>query len=752
MRTNRFIPNKTNNGTDVLHAPTNRFMRKPTNTTMAKSHSGNTAATTTPNCPQVSTDPIEADIFILDVLEVFFQERLTSETLNDALRRTAAVAVYEANNILHATNAVPAPPEGRPTVSWLTSDAVQTAFRATQNKCMYLKLRNVIRQRLLHQYETDKNAAIPLSGSSSYYASGFGVNNLTISQAGIDIIKEFEGFRQQLYNDVAGHCTIGYGTLVHRGNCNGTESEEFRAGINDQRATELLMSEINSKAAVVNDAVNVTLNQNQFDALVSFVYNIGAGSTNPKRGFRGSTLLRKLNEGDYASVPTELRKWVKAGGRTVQGLVNRREREAALFTRAVTSTGQSLSNCACGSNHNNYSNGNSNTSYAAQVPRGIRNNNPGNIEINDSNAWEGKVPRAQNTDGRFEQFTSYAYGVRALIILLRNYITGGRNTITIIFEAYAPPSENNTQNYIRFVSERIGIGANVTVPLNRNNIRTLAQAIARMENGVDAITDQQFDEGWALVPSSITAGLSLYGNAFQNASIACLPDAAYNTKWTNVKNLVITVANEEFTYWTKPDGITRYAETDPYVTDRMKEYWNIVGLRPSTANIHSATWQEANPWSAAFISWVMYTAQSRERQQSFLPADSPFRIAAAHTRFAYAAKQNALAQNYDNPFWLCSATVAIPEPGDIIVRNRSINGVMGTITYDSLTDGGSSHSDIVTAVDATARRLTVTGGNKTGNSVNHEVYRLTATGLIDTAHHANIIGILKLRADKCSTC
>jgi GH24 family phage-related lysozyme (muramidase) len=750
MRTNRFITAKTGNNTDVLYAPSNRFIRKPQHNNMAKSH-GNGMVTPTPSCPQVSTDAVEADIFILDVLEIFFQERLTSESLNDALRRTAAVAVYEANNILPPALAVPAPPEGRPTAGWLTAEAVQTAFRRTQNGCHYLKIRNTIRQRLLPQYEADKNAAIPLAASSSYYAGSFGVNNLTVSQAGIDLIKEFEGFRANLYNDVAGHCTIGYGTLVHRDNCNGSESEEFRNGISDQRATELLMQEINSKAAVVNDAVNVTLNQNQFDALVSFVYNIGAGSTNPRRGFRGSTLLRKLNEGDYASVPTELRKWVKAGGRTVQGLVNRREREAALFTRAV-STGQSISApCGCGGNHS-YTHSYGNTATAMQtVPRGIRNNNPGNIEMNAANDWEGRVPLSQNTDGRFEQFTSFAYGVRALIILLRNYIRGGRNTITRIFEAYAPPAENNTQNYIRFVSERIGISATDVVPLTRNNVRTLAQAIARMENGVEAITDQQFDEGWALVPSSITAGLSLYGSAFQNQPIACLPDAAFNTKWTTIKNLVVTVANEEFTFWTKPDG-TRYPETDPFVTERMKEYWNIVGVNPSTANIQSATWQDAHPWSAAFISWVMYTAQARERLQSFPTADSPFRIAAAHTVFAHAAKQNTLAQNYDNPFWLCEASVAIPEPGDIIVRNRAINGVMGTITYNSLNGSGSSHSDIVTAVDRTANRLTVTGGNKTGNSVNHETYRLTATGLLDLTHHTNIIGILKLRADKCSTC
>lgn len=61
-----------------------------------------------------------------------------------------------------------------------------------------------------------------------------------ISDRGLELIGRFEGLRTELYNDVAGHCTIGYGHLVHRGNCDGSESEEFRAGISRQRALELL--------------------------------------------------------------------------------------------------------------------------------------------------------------------------------------------------------------------------------------------------------------------------------------------------------------------------------------------------------------------------------------------------------------------------------------------------------------------------------------------------------------------------------
>jgi hypothetical protein len=137
------------------------------------------------------------------------------------------------------------------------------------------------------------------------------------------------------------------------------------------------------------------------------------------------------------------------------------------------------------------------------VPRGIRNNNPGNIEKNPANAWEGRVPLDKNTDERFEQFTSYAYGVRALIMLLRTYINSGKKTITAIFSQYAPPGENNTQQYINFVANRLGIDANAELKLSKNVLHALAQAIAKMENGKECISDAQFEEGWNLLSTEV---------------------------------------------------------------------------------------------------------------------------------------------------------------------------------------------------------------------------------------------------------
>jgi hypothetical protein len=143
----------------------------------------------------------------------------------------------------------------------------------------------------------------------------------------------------------------------------------------------------------------------------------------------------------------------------------------------------------------------------AFTSRGVRNNNPGNLRISDE-AWEGKVPRAQNTDGAFEQFTSYAYGVRALIKLLRNYIKKGIASIGRIVTTYAPPKDHNhTENYINFVLKRltdngVTVDRDSALTPNRKTLRLLCQAIARMENGVEAITDAQFDEGFALLSAA----------------------------------------------------------------------------------------------------------------------------------------------------------------------------------------------------------------------------------------------------------
>ncbi|MBS3913273.1 MAG: glycoside hydrolase family protein [Bacteroidetes bacterium] len=164
--------------------------------------------------------------------------------------------------------------------------------------------------------------------------------SMSIDQAGVELIKRFEGFRASKYNDQAGHCTIGYGTLIHKGACNGDASEQpYNNNITEARATELLMERIAEFVRIINSNVNTPLNQNQFNALVSLVYNIGAAN------FQRSTLLRELNAGNTDRVPPEIRRWnkVRIGGvlQESEGLSRRRNTEANLF--AGTAAAQSMS-------------------------------------------------------------------------------------------------------------------------------------------------------------------------------------------------------------------------------------------------------------------------------------------------------------------------------------------------------------------------------------------------------------------------
>lgn len=168
---------------------------------------------------------------------------------------------------------------------------------------------------------------------------------MTLSDAGVEFIKSFEGFYAHMYNDPVGHCTIGYGTLLHKGNCNGDASEQaYVNGISKEDATRLLAQEAAGIQQSINASVRVPLNQNQNDALVSFAYNVGVAA------FQKSTLLKLLNQGQYAAVPTELRKWTKArqNGKLVDlpGLVKRRNAEAELFQKPVAATTQSLAPAA----------------------------------------------------------------------------------------------------------------------------------------------------------------------------------------------------------------------------------------------------------------------------------------------------------------------------------------------------------------------------------------------------------------------
>lgn len=146
--------------------------------------------------------------------------------------------------------------------------------------------------------------------------------------------------------------------------------------------------------------------------------------------------------------------------------------------------------------------GSSSDSYlGGNYPRGIRNNNPGNIKYQSSNQWQGKVPVSQNTDAldvdgepKFEQFISFAYGVRALIYLIKNrYIPTGRNTLRLIVNSFAP---DGGANYVNFLVSRVGISADQVISENDENaIKKIVQGIGRFENGMEAISDSQYQAG-----------------------------------------------------------------------------------------------------------------------------------------------------------------------------------------------------------------------------------------------------------------
>ena len=139
---------------------------------------------------------------------------------------------------------------------------------------------------------------------------------MKISQEGLSLIKKFEGLRLKAYKCSANVLTIGYG---HTGGVKETDK------ITLEEADSLLEKDIAKFEEYVSDNVIVELKQNQFDALVAWTFNLGVGN------LRNSTMLKKLNEADYDSIPFEMRRWNKAGGKTLDGLIRRRKAEGLLF-------------------------------------------------------------------------------------------------------------------------------------------------------------------------------------------------------------------------------------------------------------------------------------------------------------------------------------------------------------------------------------------------------------------------------------
>jgi len=150
--------------------------------------------------------------------------------------------------------------------------------------------------------------------------------NRQTSEKGLERIRQHEAFRAKMYLDSAGLPTIGYGTLID------TAGEQYlmTATITKSEAEELFKRDVSKFEKAVNDSVKVPINQNQFDALVSFTYNVGAGN------LRSSTLLKRINRNEpQETIAQEFSKWVFSGGKKVGGLITRRGHEAVLFLTEV---------------------------------------------------------------------------------------------------------------------------------------------------------------------------------------------------------------------------------------------------------------------------------------------------------------------------------------------------------------------------------------------------------------------------------
>lgn len=130
------------------------------------------------------------------------------------------------------------------------------------------------------------------------------------------------------------------------------------------------------------------------------------------------------------------------------------------------------------------------------LPRGIRNNNPGNL-VKTNITWKGKIPHSQNTDSRFEQFKELRYGIRAKMRDIITDIGKGKNTINKLISEFAPAFENNTAAYIQSVATALGISGNDEIDLSQETLITLCKAIAYVENGAKAaamITDKDYQD------------------------------------------------------------------------------------------------------------------------------------------------------------------------------------------------------------------------------------------------------------------
>jgi lysozyme len=146
----------------------------------------------------------------------------------------------------------------------------------------------------------------------------------TISERGIDLIASFEGFVPHPYDDPVGYATVGYGHLLHKSRVTDADRRHWGT-LTPEQGKALLRKDVARFEKAVRRLVKTRITQGQFDALVSFAYNVGEGA------LAGSTLLRRLNAGDKHGAADEFLKWDVAGGQHLPGLARRRRAERDRF-------------------------------------------------------------------------------------------------------------------------------------------------------------------------------------------------------------------------------------------------------------------------------------------------------------------------------------------------------------------------------------------------------------------------------------
>lgn len=155
--------------------------------------------------------------------------------------------------------------------------------------------------------------------------------NMRMSTKGRKLLTEWEGKKASVYLDSAGLPTIGVGHLLTRDELTSGKililgiQVRYEDGLTDTDIDRLLTQDLAGAEGAINSGIEAVLNQNQFDALVAFVFNVG------RTAFYNSTLRKVLNAREYRKVPEQLRRWNRSGGVVIQGLVNRRENEIKLF-------------------------------------------------------------------------------------------------------------------------------------------------------------------------------------------------------------------------------------------------------------------------------------------------------------------------------------------------------------------------------------------------------------------------------------